>query len=91
MSSSTSQKFRDFTSEPLKDKYVSEVPGIGPKLSSNLEDSGITKAYELLGIYLTLLKDKEYFELWIRDNAGANRNQARQTSDAIEAFCSQFL
>jgi hypothetical protein len=43
MSSTTSQKFRDFTGEPLKDKLLSEVPGIGPKLSSNLEGSGITK------------------------------------------------
>ncbi|CAF1555145.1 unnamed protein product [Rotaria magnacalcarata] len=91
MSSTTSQKFRDFTSEPLKDKQLNEVPGLGPKLASNLEQSGITKAYELLGIYLTLLKNKEYFELWIRDNAGANRHQAKQCADSIDAFCSQFL
>ncbi len=43
MSSTTSQKFRDFTGEPLKDKLVTEVPGLGPKLASNLETSGITK------------------------------------------------
>mgnify|MGYP002385487628 FL=1 len=43
MSSTTSQKFRDFTGEPLKDKHISEVPGLGPKLASNLEESGITK------------------------------------------------
>ncbi|CAF0926537.1 unnamed protein product [Adineta ricciae] len=91
MSSSTSQKFRDFTGEPLKDKDTWEVPGLGPKLAKNLEENGIKKAYELLGIYLTLLKNKDYFELWIRDNAGANRHQAKQCSDAIDAFCSQFL
>ncbi|CAF1217161.1 unnamed protein product [Rotaria sordida] len=39
MSSTTSQKFRDFTGEPLKDKHLSEVPGLGPKLASNLEES----------------------------------------------------
>jgi len=49
MSSTTSQKFRDFTGEPLKDKHVSEVPGLGPKLASNLEESGITKV--LYSIY----------------------------------------
>ena len=43
MSSTTSQKFRDFTSEPLKDKHINEIPGLGPKLASNLEESGITK------------------------------------------------
>jgi hypothetical protein len=51
----------------------------------------IFKAYELLGIYLTLLKNKDYFELWIRDHAGANRHQAKECADAIDAFCSQFL
>ncbi|CAM2699371.1 unnamed protein product [Rotaria socialis] len=78
MSSTTSQKFRDFTSEPLKDKELNEVPGLGSKLASNLEQSGITK-------------NKEYFELWIRDNAGANRHQAKQCAESIDAFCSQFL
>lgn len=43
MSSTTSQKFRDFTGEPLKDKLISEVPGLGPKLAGNLQGSGITK------------------------------------------------
>ena len=43
MSSTTSQKFRDFTGEPLKDKVLSEVPGLGPKLAGNLESTGITK------------------------------------------------
>lgn len=43
MSSTTSQKFRDFTGEPLKDKLINEVPGLGPKLAGNLQGSGITK------------------------------------------------
>lgn len=43
MSSTTSQKFRDFTGEPIKDKVLSEVPGLGPKLANNLEGTGITK------------------------------------------------
>ncbi|CAF3901799.1 unnamed protein product, partial [Rotaria sordida] len=43
-------------------------------------------AYELLGIYLTLLKNKDYFELWIRDNAGANRYQAKQFLYSLNCF-----
>ena len=46
MSSSTSQKFRDFTGEPLKDKDICEVPGLGPKLAKNLEENGIKKVCE---------------------------------------------
>jgi len=57
MSSTTSQKFRDFTGEPLKDKHISEVPGLGPKLASNLEESGITKVcnHEIFNNYLNYL------------------------------------
>ena len=56
MSSTTSQKFRDFTSEPLKDKNLSEIPGLGSKLASNLEQSGITKVhFSCLWHYLVLL------------------------------------
>jgi predicted flap endonuclease-1-like 5' DNA nuclease len=51
MSSTTSQKFRDFTGEPLKDKLLSEIPGLGPKLASNLEGSGITKVCFILFLF----------------------------------------
>jgi predicted flap endonuclease-1-like 5' DNA nuclease len=54
MSSTTSQKFRDFTGEPLKDKHISEVPGLGPKLASNLEESGITKVYNSRNISIII-------------------------------------
>jgi hypothetical protein len=54
MSSTTSQKFRDFTGEPLKDKPVSDVPGLGPKLASNLEGSGITKVCDQLIFFLQI-------------------------------------
>jgi hypothetical protein len=50
MSSTTSQKFRDFTGEPLKDKQISDVPGLGPKLASNLEES--TKITKVCFIHL---------------------------------------
>lgn len=55
MSSTTSQKFRDFTGEPLKDKLINEVPGLGPKLASNLEQSGITKVSFIDLIILSIL------------------------------------
>ena len=51
MSSTTSQKFRDFTGEPLKDKLLNEVPGIGPKLAGNLEQSGITKVRDASSLF----------------------------------------
>ena len=51
MASTTSQKFRDFTGEPLKDKEIHEIPGLGPKLANNLEEAGITKVRSCLELF----------------------------------------
>jgi hypothetical protein len=51
MSSTTTQKFRDFTGEPLKDKEVIEIPGLGPKLASHLETVGISKVCRCCSVH----------------------------------------
>lgn len=44
--SSTSQKHRDFVSEPMGDKPVTDLAGIGPVLGKRLADKGYARVHE---------------------------------------------
>jgi hypothetical protein len=43
MSSSTTKKFREFMAEPLGDKGIRDVPGIGEVLGTKLSEAGYEK------------------------------------------------
>ncbi|KAH7972305.1 hypothetical protein HPB52_011064 [Rhipicephalus sanguineus] len=61
--SSTSQKHRNFVSEPMGEKAVTDLAGIG-------------EAYVVLGQFLVLKKNKDIFVDWMKDICGANNKQA---------------
>lgn len=65
--SSTTQKHRDFVSEPIGEKPVTELPGIGNTLGRQLTVEGFDKAYMVLGQYLVLKKNKENFKTWLNE------------------------
>jgi hypothetical protein len=43
MSSSTTRKFREFMAEPIGDKGIRDVPGIGDVLGTKLSEAGYEK------------------------------------------------
>ncbi|KAM4599557.1 barrier-to-autointegration factor B-like isoform 1-T2 [Fundulus diaphanus] len=89
--SSTSQKHKDFVSEPMGDKAVTALSGIGDTLAKRLEDQGFDKASVVLGQFLLLRKDMEMFTDWLKDIAAANSRQAASCALCLKEWCDAFL
>lgn len=88
---STSQKHRNFVAEPMGEKEVTALAGIGDVLGQRLVDKGFDKAYVVLGQFLVLKKNEELFEDWLRDACNANSKQAKDCYKALSEWCDQFL
>ncbi|XP_077537394.1 barrier-to-autointegration factor-like isoform X1 [Haemaphysalis longicornis] len=89
--SSTSQKHRNFISEPMGEKAVTDLAGIGEVLGKRLEQKGFDKAYVVLGQFLVLKKNKDIFVDWMKDVSGANNKQATDCYQCLYDWCHEFL
>ena len=89
--SSTSQKHRNFVGEPMGDKPVTELAGIGGVLGGKLSDKGYDKAYVVLGQFLVLKKNEELFKDWLNQNCGANVKQQKDCFQCLNEWCNAFL
>ncbi|XP_066553173.1 barrier-to-autointegration factor isoform X2 [Amia ocellicauda] len=89
--STTSQKHRDFVAEPMGEKPVSALSGIGEVLGRKLEEQGFDKASVVLGQFLVLKQDDELFTEWLKDACGANTRQASSCYQCLKEWCDTFL
>jgi len=89
--SSTSQKHQDFVAEPMGDKEVTCIAGIGPVLGERLSEKGFDKAYVLLGQFLILKKDEEMFRDWLKETCGANSHQSNSTYTCLKEWCNSYI
>ena len=88
---STSQKYRDFVAEPMGDKEVTKLAGIGEVLGKRLSEKGFDKAYVVLGQFLLLKKNEELFRDWLNQTCGANAKQQGDCYTCLMEWCRAFL
>ena len=84
---SETTKHTNFVSEPMGDKLVKQVPGVGDVIATHMNKGGLAHAYELYGHYLC--KKKEEFEEFVR-GFGANAHQIEQVVNAFSAWKAQY-
>uniref|UniRef100_A0A8C9S2M3 Barrier-to-autointegration factor-like n=1 Tax=Scleropages formosus TaxID=113540 RepID=A0A8C9S2M3_SCLFO len=92
--STTSRKHRDFVSEPMAEKPVTALSGIGEALGKKLEEQGFDKVRNagFVGpLHTRLRKDQELFGEWLKDACGANSKQAMSCSQCLKEWCDSFL
>ncbi|CAG5115257.1 unnamed protein product [Candidula unifasciata] len=89
--STTSKKHRNFVSEPMGEKPVTELAGIGDVLGKRLIDQNYDKAYTVLGQFLLFKKDEGLFTDWLNDKCGANSKQQGDCYQCLKEWCDSFL
>jgi len=87
----TTQKHRRFVAEPMGEKPVTELAGIGEALGGRLREKGFDKAYMLLGQFLLLKKDPDLFTMWLKEASGANSKHASDCFNCLSEWCTEFL
>ena len=88
---STSLKHRNFVGEPMGDKSVTKLAGIGKALGRRLADNGLDKAYLVLGQFLVLDRNEELFKDWLKQTCGANSKQRNDCYTCLNGWCDAYL
>jgi len=88
---STSQKHRNFVSEPMGEKPVTDLAGIGDTYGKRLESQGFDKAYVVLGQFLVLKKNEELFVEWLKEMTKASTYHAGQCYTCLNDWTASFL
>lgn len=87
----TSVKHRDFVSEPMGEKEVTALAGIGETYGRKLADEGFDKAYVVLGQFLLLKKQKDLFLEWLKETANVSSHHGESCFNCLNEWCEQHL
>lgn len=88
---SVSKTRRRFVAEPMSEKPVTALAGIGPALAENLKKQDITYCYQLLGYFLIYKKCKDKFIKEYKLMSKANDKQAEETYSCLSEWADKFI
>ncbi len=80
------KKTRKFVSEPIGDKGILCIPGVGPAAQKKFQVDGITQPYQVLG---TFMQDQNFME-WLKHYIRYKNHQA-QCATAIDVYYNNFV
>lgn len=97
----TSQKHKDFVREPMKNKPIGALPGLGSISGAfdgsssmsgafygeRLVSKGITRAKHLLGQFLLMDRDTEIFISWLQHTIYCGYGTAFVIADCLDEWC----
>ncbi|CAL8267345.1 unnamed protein product [Merluccius merluccius] len=89
--SSTTQKHKSFVAEPMGEKNVKSLAGIGVALGRGLEEKGFDKSYKVFGQFLAMDKDEGQFRGWLKDTCGANSKQQGDCYGCLREWSENYL
>lgn len=89
--SSTTKKHAEFVKGPMGDKDVSAIAGVGGATEDKLKVKSITKAYQLLGLFLTLNKESTAFKNYLLENFGIQDRESTPISICLTEWVTQYL
>lgn len=78
--SGTSQKYRNFVAEPMGDKPVTDLAGIGETLGGRLMDAGFDKVFKWM---LIVFKHCAYRNLLRFPNKPTQQKQSDEVTDIL--------
>ena len=74
----TTQTHALFVSEPIGEKPVTTLAGIGNALGGRLIQNGFHSARQVLGMFLILQMDEAQFKAWLNATCGANAHRQNE-------------
>ncbi|XP_062545410.1 barrier-to-autointegration factor-like [Armigeres subalbatus] len=89
--SSTSQKHKNFVAEPMGQKPVTDLAGVGDVLGQRLNAAGYGQASAVLGQFLVMKRDPVPFNNWMKNTTGANSKQSADCYQCLNNWCEEFL
>ena len=84
-------KLKKFIFNPIYDKGVKRVPGIGKVYGDRLIAAGFHKAKSLLDKFLALEKNESSFKHWLKETCDANVRSQNECYFALNKWCKLHL